>query len=263
MRYAVLADVHGNLHALQAVLTAAARLGVDGCICAGDVVGYGALPNECVDLLVASGAELVAGNHDLIAIGHLTTDRCTPLARDSALWTRAELRDDVLALLRSLPLRAHVGGLAVAHGSLQDPQEYVRAPARAAEQLAALGSRERGLVLGHTHEPWVFAAVSGTALRRGTGSFVATDAERFLVNPGSVGQSRDLSAAARFAVVEPGLGRVDLYEQPYDLAAARAALVRAGLPVDSYHCRPDWHRRLARRLVSAVPAAVRHDRGGR
>ena len=92
MRYGVIADVHGNLPALEAVLDALQRIGVDAYACAGDLVGYGPEPNECVETVRKLGAATVAGNHDLIALGALSEDRCERLARESLPFRSAVLR---------------------------------------------------------------------------------------------------------------------------------------------------------------------------
>lgn len=247
MRWAVVSDVHGNLHALRAVLDAARPLGVDDWVCAGDVVGYGAHPAACVELVDGLGAQWVAGNHELLVLGQLSTDQCSPLARDGVLWTQDALPDDVLTRLRSLPPRIDLPGLTVAHGSLEDPQEYVRSGARADVLLAQVPGQ--ALVLGHTHQPWVRAA--GRDLLRGRPGVTRVGAS-VLVNPGSVGQSRDASPDARFAIVDLALRRVELLAVPYDVHAAQADLVRAGLPAGSYHSRPSWKRRALSTAVSVV-----------
>ena len=126
VRYGVISDIHGNLPALEAVLDALARIGVDAYACAGDLVGYGPQPNECVQIVRALGVVSVAGNHDLIALGELSEDRCERLARDSLRWTRGQLEEPTRAYLAGLPRRVELpGGVVVAHGSLDDPQEYV------------------------------------------------------------------------------------------------------------------------------------------
>src|SRR5437764_6702900 len=112
------------------------RAGVDAYICAGDLVGYGPHPNECVEVTAELSGLTVAGNHDLIALGVLSDDRCIPLARDSQRWTQDVLRDDVRAHLASLPRNVVVPGVVVAHGSLDDPQEYVRHDAQARRDRA-------------------------------------------------------------------------------------------------------------------------------
>ena len=140
MRYGVIADVHANAHALDAALAFLATQELDGYLCAGDLVGYGPLPNECVRRVLALPGRCVAGNHDLIALGRLSDERCIPLAQASLRWTRGVLEDDVRALLAGLPLGVTVDGIALRHGSIADPQEYVvtmRQAGACLEQLAA------------------------------------------------------------------------------------------------------------------------------
>lgn len=243
MRIGLVSDVHGNDRALLAVLTATPH--VDQWVSAGDVVGYGARPRECLDLLDAVGAMTVAGNHELMVLGLLGTERCTPLAAASVAWTRQQLDEDALRRLAALPRQLRLPGMTVAHGSLDDPQEYVRSGERADELVTEAG--QGCLVLGHTHEPWLRWR-GHDVLRQGIGH-TATDGRRLLVNPGSVGQSRMVSPEARFAVVDLDGGRVELRAVPYDWTAARRDLARAGLPRDSYHCRPRRGRAAARRAL--------------
>ena len=238
MRVGVIADVHGNLPALEACLAWIDGEGVDAWVCAGDLVGYGPFPNECIERVAAlPGLVCVAGNHDLIALGRLSDERCIRLARDTLAWTTGVLSPTSRAWLEALPLRASTGTVEVAHGSLTDVQEYVRTPERAAEQLAALGPEREVLILGHTHEPLEHRVE-----------------DRLLVNPGSVGQSRDRTALARAAVLDVAARSVVLRGVEYDVERTRAALRSAGLPDDAHHLRPRPLRRAAGRLLRLVRA---------
>src|SRR5919202_4078432 len=124
MRYGVLADVHGNAFALRTALDSLAAAGVDGWLCAGDIVGYGPQPNECVDLLVERDVRCVAGNHELLVLGELPLDRSGRLARETTPWTRSVLRDDCRAYLAALPTTLRVPGMVMTHASLTDPERY-------------------------------------------------------------------------------------------------------------------------------------------
>jgi predicted phosphodiesterase len=239
MRYGVLADVHGNLDALRAVLRAIEREGVDGFLVAGDLVGYGAYPNECVAAVAELAATCAAGNHDLIVLGDLSDDRCIELARESLRWTRQVLGSDERAFLEALPRMASApGGVRVAHGSLDDPQQYTTTGTEAAAQLALLEDREhaRLLVLGHTHRTLAYGRRSGRL--RADGATALPPGEAVLLNPGAVGQSRELRARARFAVLDLDAREARFFAIPYDVAACRAALRRAGLSPRSSHLRP-------------------------
>jgi predicted phosphodiesterase len=216
------------------------RHGVERYLVAGDLVGYGPHPNECVERIAGLDALCVAGNHDLIALGRLSDERCIPLARESLQWTRTVLTDDSREYLASLPLRASAaGGVVIAHGSLDDPQEYTTTPGQAVAQLTALTAEQpdaRVLLLGHTHRPWAFALGSGIApIRR---PLPLERGDVVLLNPGGVGQSRELRARARFAVLDLEDGQATFFAIPYELDRCRDDLRRSGLSPRSCHIRP-------------------------
>jgi putative phosphoesterase len=236
MRLGLLADVHANLPALEAALAALAARGIGRYVCAGDLVGYGPFPNECVERIAGLDVTCVAGNHDLIVLGRLDDGRCIPVARETLRWTRAVLAPEAHAYLERLPLLAETGGVFVAHGTLDDPERYVTSTEAAARELAKLSdthAEARALVVGHTHRP----RVHGT--------------RPLFVNPGAVGQSRELRVRARCAVLDVDALTVELIAVPYDTDRTRRALRAHGLPERTYHLRRSPRRaaaRMARRL---------------
>lgn len=240
MRYAVLADIHGNLHALDAVLAALRDEDVDGYLVAGDLVGYGPFPNECVERVAALDAVCVAGNHDLIVLGELSDDRCIPLAKTSLAWTRDVLHDDARSYLEGLPRSADLGSVVIAHGSLDDPQEYTRTPDQSVAQLEQL-EREHPeasvLVVGHTHRPWA-CDKAGQGRRPEAGEDLPLGRERHLLNPGAVGQSRELRVRAYYMLLDLDRRVARLEAVRYDTKAAREALRARGLSPRSIHLRP-------------------------
>lgn len=238
MRYGVIADVHANLHALEAVLAFLGEQELDGYLCAGDLVGYGPLPNECVRRVLDLGATCVAGNHDLIALGRLSDERCIPLAQNSLRWTRASLDDDTCGQLAALPMAARVGDIALHHGSPLDVEEYVVTEAQALATLAELPRTDPGaeiVVLGHTHRPVAVGARSGSWLRAGTGVVPLPRGEPILLNPGAVGQSRTRDPRARAMVLDLGRREATFHAVAYDVEACRQALRERNLPPDSCH----------------------------
>jgi putative phosphoesterase len=227
-RYGVIADVHANIHALDTVLAALRRAGVDRYLCAGDLVGYGPRPNECVERVASLDAVVVAGNHDLIALGRLPLDGLGPLPARTLEWTAEALDSDARAWLAELPLQARGdGGVVVAHGSLDDPTEYVRD----CGVLSQLDPGDRVLILGHTHEP-LRCEANG----------------RLLFNPGSVGQSRERRPLARALVLDTDSLEADFLALDYDTAATRRELRAAGLPQSACHLAPGRLARLSRKL---------------
>lgn len=259
MRYGILADIHANLHALEAVLDVMRECAPDRFVVAGDLVGYGAFPNECVELVAGLDAVCVAGNHDLIALGRLSPARCIPLARESLEWTSAVLDPGPRRFLDALrPIAAVGDGVVVAHGTIEDPQTYtvrVQDAEAQLDRLAEVADDATVLVLGHTHHACFVgrssgrhAIVSGRALHYRGG-------ERHLLNPGSVGQSRERRPDARFAMVDTDDRAVTFHTVPYDVVACRRALERVGLPTRSHHLRPSALRRSARVLRGAMQRA--------
>jgi predicted phosphodiesterase len=260
MRYGVISDVHGNMPALEAVLEALRSIGVDAYACAGDLVGYGPEPNECVEAVRRLGAATVAGNHDLIALGELSEDRCERLARESLRWTRATLDDASRDYLARLPRRLELpGGVVIAHGSLDDPQEYVLRVEQAAAQLDRLAEAhpEAGiLVVGHTHR--AFASDGASAAR--SGRVALGGADRWLLNPGAVGQSREALVRARFMVLDLERRETTFHAIRYDVRRSRALLRRHDRPTRSVHL-PPWRAkallRPAIRVVRRAQARIR------
>lgn len=247
MRYGVIADVHGNLDALRPVLRAIDCENVDGYLVAGDLVGYGPHPNECVAAVAELAATCVAGNHDLIALGILSDDRCIELARHSLRWTRQILGADERAFLAALPRVATApGGVRVAHGALDDPQEYTTAAGQALAQLDRLDDGDRALVLGHTHRTLAYTRSAGRLPTRGATAL--PPGETVLLNPGAVGQSRELRVRARFAVLDLDARQARFFAIPYDVGACRSALRRVGLSPRSCHLRPSLPRAAVRAL---------------
>ena len=251
MRYGVIADVHGNLHALESALDVLGRVGVDRYLCLGDLVGYGPFPNECVRRVAELDAVVVAGNHDLIAAERLSDERSAPFARESLRWTREVLEADVRHVLERLPLVARPEpAIVMAHGSLEDPERYVTRSEQVHRELDLL-RREHPeaslLLLGHTHHAAASGERSGPLLRRGRGTLTLPRDERVLLNPGSVGQSRELSPNGRVAVLDGGSGEVTFFPVRYDVAACRAALRARGRPAGSCHRKPYTLRAMAKR----------------
>jgi predicted phosphodiesterase len=241
VRIGLLADVHANLPALEAVLDALGEADVDAYACAGDLVGFGPHPNDCVARIAAlPRCRVVAGHHDLAAIGRLTAGGDGALERETTAWTREHLAPEAAAVLEQLPrLARSMGGVVVAHGTLQDVAAHVPEAERARTQLAAARELVPGatvLVVGHTHQPLAVGEQRGVLLRESCGRVEQRYDEALVVNPGSVGQSHTRDPRARFAVLDTRERFVEFDAVEYDLAAVRRDLRRAGLAASS--CNP-------------------------
>ncbi len=240
MKLLILSDVHGNRFGLEAVL-ADARGQYDALLCLGDVVGYGAHPNECCEILREAGAISLSGNHDAAALNLIDIEWFNDVAASAILWTRRELTPDNAQWLRELPgARAFPEwNLQAVHGSLREPwEEYILDVSAA---MATMRLMTYNLCFfGHTHRAIVYCVqVDGdghligrefeqAALPQG-GAFDLEEGWRFLVNPGSCGQPRDGNPQARYAILDFE-GTVEIKALDYDWHAARRAILDAGLP---------------------------------
>jgi predicted phosphodiesterase len=248
VRLALIADVHGNLEALEAVIADIDERSPDArIVCAGDVVGYGPDPEACIDRLRSIGVPCVMGNHDEMVLGRRDFSRCVHSGITAALWTRQNLSPGARAFLDSLPpwLEAtpHV---VVCHGTLDNADTYVSDTVRAESALRQLEERwprARMLVCGHTHHAAVYSRERGFSLVRSTTELPLTPGIAHVVNPGAVGQSRDGKPLARYAVFDAERQTIAYRELPYDHQATIRKMRCAGLVPKVIQLRPRGIRR--------------------
>ncbi len=231
MRAAVVSDIHGNLHALEAVLADIAAAGVDEVWSLGDVVGYGPRPNECCALVRERAALALCGNHDLAAVGRLDVAEFSGDAAAAARWTASVLESGHRDWLAALEPAGERAGVELYHGSPRDPVwEYVLSEDVA---LLCLLETEAPLVLvGHSHVAlavsWDGATLAGGAAAAGTE--LDLTAARLLVNPGSVGQPRDGDPRAAWLLLDTAAARATFRRVPYDITRTQAEIRELGLP---------------------------------
>ena len=235
MQIVILSDVHANIQALRAVLDDVTRTAPGAPIWhCGDVVGYGASPNEVVAELQRVGATGVMGNHDLAALGDDVIETFNEGAHAAALWTRDVLTAESRSWLRALPKVLEMGSATIVHASLRDPiMEYVVQPEIAEENLRALATPL--LFHGHTHIPALWSLQDGVAHATHIGSEAIALRTGSLVNAGSVGQPRDRDPRAAWLLWErdelgAGLGTATWRRVEYNIPAAQEAIDTAGLP---------------------------------
>jgi predicted phosphodiesterase len=240
MRALVISDIHSNLPALEAVLAAAPKYDVVWNL--GDVVGYGANPNEVVELARKLGGIVVRGNHDRACCGNWKFgDHFNPAAEYAVSWTRKVLFEENVRWLSQLPrgpVRPPGRRVTCVHGSPLDEDEYVLSKSAALDAFRA--TRARIILCGHSHGQ--FGIVSnrrGLAILKPT--FQPSDdaahfelslhkSSRYLLNPGSVGQPRDRDWRAAFAVYDDTQSMFTWHRVPYKLITAQRRIRRAGLP---------------------------------
>ena len=235
MMLAILSDIHANLEALNACLAHAARHGATDHAFLGDLVGYGADPQACLDIVrahAARGALVLRGNHDEAALGGPCEDM-NFIAREAALWTRARLTADERRFLSELPYRVEREGRLFVHASAHQPQDwdYVADTDAAARCLAATNVAQ--IFAGHIHHPLLFFSVRArvSAFVPQPGVSVPLSAHRrWIALTGSVGQPRDGNPAAAYMLFDPARRLLTHYRVPYDWMRAAAKIRAAGLP---------------------------------
>ncbi len=234
MHYAIIADIHANLAAFQAVLDdIKSRGGVEEVWCLGDVVGYGPDPHQCIELLRQYNHVCVAGNHDWAAIGKMDTSEFNPDAAATCLWTAQQLSPEDIEYLENLPLVIRKEDFTLVHGSPREPiWEYLLSTSNAKQNFAYFQSQF--CLVGHSHLPLVFRYSEA-----GTCSFsqfltnvgLVLGKSRLIINPGGVGQPRDDDPRASYAIYDSGSGLVKLYRVTYDIGATQARMMKHNLPI--------------------------------
>jgi predicted phosphodiesterase len=243
MRVAAISDIHANLPALEAVLGAIDRAGVEEIWCLGDVIGYGAEPDECADLVRERCSLCLVGNHDLAVLGALDIAAFSEAAAAAVAWTLENVAERTLTMLRELEPAGTREGIALFHASPRDPiWEYVLSAEQADACLDVQGARVA--LIGHSHVSLFFVRPAdgeqGEEIRGAQSSddtLLDLSAGQWLINPGSVGQPRDGDPRAAWLELDTNEQTGRFHRVRYDVERAAASIVSAGLP-----------RRLADRL---------------
>jgi diadenosine tetraphosphatase ApaH/serine/threonine PP2A family protein phosphatase len=231
MTYGLISDIHANLEALEAVLDELG--GVDGFLCMGDLVGYGADPGPCLERVRQLPRLIcVAGNHDLAAIGSYDLDWFNPFARGALEWTAKRLSAEEKSYLGALPLTAHADGAVVVHGSLPDEMDYITEPDEARVCFDAMPGDLA--FIGHTHVTEYYRTRRGSRFPEQVslwsgGAVELKEGVRYIVNPGAIGQPRDGNPAASFGIWRVEDRVVEIRRVGYDIETAQEKMARAGL----------------------------------
>ena len=231
-RYVLISDIHGNLEALEAALRFAQKLEPYQLYCLGDVVGYGANPHECLEMVSRESNLILAGNHDLAVAGVIAIDDFNPMAQEAVEWTRRALDEDDLNSLANLPLVYIDGDYCFTHASPVDPMvfSYIRTLEDVAEVLTSIG--QRFCFTGHTHLPVLVRMDQ----KRGRMEIVREsrvpieDGYRYFVNVGSVGQPRDSNPDACMVVLDEEAEMLEFLRIPYDISTCQSKILSEGLP---------------------------------
>jgi diadenosine tetraphosphatase ApaH/serine/threonine PP2A family protein phosphatase len=236
MRIAVIADIHSNSEALASVLAQLDREGIEAILNLGDLVGYNASPNECLELLQDRQAWSLAGNHDLALLDPERAQNFNIIAYEALMWCRQQMRPEFLEFLQGLPLlRKLPGSFLACHGTPSSPDTYIAYHFQGKRVLTELYKHSdlRVCFFGHTHRRalWYRDIRGKVALRQiSPETMQLSPEEHYLINPGSVGQPRDGNPEAAYAIFDDEADSIQFKSVPYDVSGAQRRILAAGLP---------------------------------
>jgi len=209
---------------------------VDKIICLGDIVGYGANPNECVEIIRERKVDSIIGNHDAVACGKKEPYDFNSIAREAVLWTRNVLTQENRESLRDLPQTGEFEDFLAVHGAISDPDLYILSIYDSIPEFGLMG-KHRICFFGHTHVRTYYILKDSAVSCLFDYELKIDPKAKYLINPGSVGQPRDRDPRASFLLYDNEKGTVKFIRLDYDIASAQKKIVEAGL-----------NRRLADRL---------------
>ncbi len=235
MRLALISDIHSNAHALEQVLAQLDREKVDQIINLGDLVGYNATPNECVELIQSRPVLSLAGNHDQALLDLEVAQHFNIIAYQAILWSKENVRPEFLEFFQTLPLTREGQGFLACHGTPTSAMSYINYHFQGKKVLKML-NKSLGLrvcFFGHTHRRalW-YRDIRGKVATQPIipGKILLEPQWYYLINPGSVGQPRDGNPEAAYAIFDDQEFSIHYKSVPYDVAAAQNCILEAGLP---------------------------------
>ncbi len=231
MRVLVISDIHANLTAFEAVL-ADAKGEWDKIWCLGDIIGYGPNPNECVSLLREHDHISLSGNHDWATLGKLDISLFNRIARIAVTWTKRQLTLESVAYLNGLPAQRELPLFTLAHASPRQPiWEYILDPETAAANFEHFDTPY--CLVGHTHVPVIYQANREFEVFATPPDYdnpLQLTADRFIINPGSVGQPRDANPDASYALLDTDSLIWQYKRTPYSIEKTQAQMREANMP---------------------------------
>ncbi len=229
MRYGIIADIHGNLEAFESVLESLSRAKIEKYLCAGDIIGYGADPRECIKMTRELDAVAVLGNHDAASAGLIGMDYFNDVSAKAVKWTKQNMEENDFNFLKSIGFTYVNKHLTLVHGTLRKPSEfnYMTDPEAAGETFNLM--KTDICFIGHTHVPGVFSLKGGELSYSRKKKTAISAGERLIVNVGSVGQPRDGDPRSCYAVYDTDEASVVLKRVAYDVKKAQKKILKTGL----------------------------------
>lgn len=231
MRYAVMCDVHSNLEALEAVLDEIKRQKVDSIVHLGDVVGYNANPNECVQRLIDENVVSIMGNHDAAAIGLTELQWFNSSAKQALLWTRDKLKPEYKEYLGGLPETMTLDGtIMLSHGSPESRDNYILDWMDSVRQFAVMLKKSVNVCFfGHSHLPSLFVRHGHDHDIQNYEKHTLDEKNSYLINFGALGQPRDGDPRTCFGIFDSDDMTVEFFRIKYDVIKAAKKVEKAGL----------------------------------
>ena len=231
MLYGICSDIHANATAFEAVLTSMKENGVERRVCLGDLVGYGADPDECVRLARENMDVCIIGNHDSVGIKYESSVGFNPYAKQAIEWTQNHLSPESVAYMKSLPYIFEEGDITFVHASPLSPADWIYITDLEGALDAFDHFTGRYCFVGHTHSP-VIVASRPMAIPKilDEYEYVIADTERLLVNVGSVGQPRDRDPRACWCLLDTETKCVRIIRVDYDVFETQERMRKAGMP---------------------------------
>jgi len=229
MKIGIFSDVHANLDAFEAVMQDMHNKGIRSFVCLGDIVGYGANPKECIELVKQIGCPVVRGNHDHYCGAQTDLSAMNAAAAMTITWTREQLSDEERDYLITLPMQEEVENFTIVHSSLDSPESWPYVFDQHFAEDHFQYQKTSLCFCGHTHVPLAFELAD--SVRFGLYQKVRIKAgNKYLINVGSVGQPRDGDPRAAYAVYDVYENLIELHRVAYDIKSAADKITAAGLP---------------------------------
>lgn len=231
MKAAIISDIHSNLEALQAVIKDIKKRRIKNIFCLGDIVGYGANPNECTEIAFDESDAIIAGNHDWATIGKTDITNFNKVAATAVRWTKEHMDSFNIKRLEELPLTYRKDNLLLVHSTPEDPEawNYLFSLDEFEQQFAHFS--EQICFIGHSHiASAVFQDDNGYTDFLRENPFPIIKKRRYIINVGSVGQPRDLDPRASYVIYDGNKDSIEFVRIEYNIPLAGQKIAEAGLP---------------------------------
>ena len=231
MKIALISDIHSNLEAFQAVMASITRYGVEKVMFLGDIVGYGANPNECIDLLRDTADCNITGNHDSAAVNKTDIRYFNPYAQEAVLWTKDVLTRQNALYLFSLPFTDVLYNLMVVHSTPRHPELWDYVVSFSDAQIGFKNFTQQLCFIGHSHHPGIFVQDrAGRISEEEKTTISIREGDRYIINIGSVGQPRDGNPLSSYGLYNTETNEYRLIRVEYNIVQAQQKIIAAGLP---------------------------------